>query len=269
MGKDKKLPAFQWYAGDWRKDLAVQSLSFHDRGVWREMLDLMHDSERRGVLVLNGRAMTDDQISRAIGLDNQSFNQTLGRLLTSGVASREEETGAIFNRRMVRDEEIRKIRTCAGLKGGNPNLLNQTPKQNPTPSLSPSGKKTKVRKCSIPLPDWIPENLWFEYEDVRKRKRAAMTDPIRFRIIKRLTEFKESGLDPLISLENSIRNCYTDVFEPKTGAKNGTQNNRPSLADIAAESGKNSSPSDGDAQGSKDGRGFLEFVQQSTGPRTV
>jgi hypothetical protein len=265
MGKDKKLPAFQWYTGDWRKDLAVQSLSFHDRGVWREMLDLMHDSERRGVLVLNGRAMTDDQISRAIGLDNQSFKQTLDRLLTAGVASREPETGAIFNRRMVRDEEIRKIRTCAGSKGGNPNLLNQTPKQKPTPSSSPSGKQ-KVRKCSIELPDWLPESLWFEYEDMRKRKRAAMTDPIRYRILKRLTEFKDGGLDPLASLEISIRNSWTDVFEPKTGVvKHGTQNNKPSLADIAAEPSKNAAPSDGDTQGSKDGRGFFEFVRQSVG----
>ena len=49
MAKDKKLPALQFYPGDWRKDLGVQSLSFHDRGVWFEMLMLMHDSENRGV----------------------------------------------------------------------------------------------------------------------------------------------------------------------------------------------------------------------------
>ena len=52
--RDKKLPAMQFYPGDWRKDIGVQSLSFHDRGVWFEMLMLMHGSERRGVLVLNG-----------------------------------------------------------------------------------------------------------------------------------------------------------------------------------------------------------------------
>lgn len=252
MSKDKKLPAFQWYTGDWRKDLAVQSLSFHDKGVWREMLDLMHDSERRGVLVLNGRAMTDDQIARAIGLDNQSFKQTLDRLLTSGVASREPETGAIFNRRMVRDEAIRKIRVCAGSKGGNPILLNQGDKQNPTPSSSTSVKK--IRKCSVPLPDWIPENLWFEYEDMRKRKRAGMTDPIRFRIIKRLTEFKEGGLDPIESLEISIRNSWTDVFEPKrNGASNGYKANQ----------GGNTGH--GGAQGGEDGSELYDALYGKTG----
>jgi hypothetical protein len=136
MAKDKKLPALQWYPGDWRKDLAVQSLSFHDRGVWFEMLMLMHDSENRGSLVLNGRPMSDEMIARAIGLDNQIFNQTLTTLLTSGVAERDLESGAITNRRMVRDEHIRKIRVEVGKKGGNPNLVNQTSNQNPTTQVN-------------------------------------------------------------------------------------------------------------------------------------
>ena len=157
--KDKKLPALQFYPGDWRKDMGVQSLSFHDRGVWFEMLMLMHDSERRGVLVLNGKAMSDEMIARAIGLDNQMFNQTLTTLLTNGVADREQETGAVINRRMVRDEYLRKIRANAGSKGGNPVLLNQIPttlvnqipttpvKQKPTPSSS-SSSSLSIKKPS-------------------------------------------------------------------------------------------------------------------------
>lgn len=106
--------------------------------VWFEMLMLMHDSERRGVLVLNGRAMGDDMVSQLLGLDNQTFNQIRTLLLDRGVASIEEETGALMNRRMVRDENLRKIRAESGSKGGNPVLLNQKPttldKQIPTPS---------------------------------------------------------------------------------------------------------------------------------------
>ena len=120
-----KLPAFQFYPGDWRKDVGVQSLSFHDRGVWWEMLCLMHETERRGVLVLKGHAMSDESIGNLLGLDKQNLTSTLTNLLTSGVASREEETGAIYSRRMVRDENIRQIRSEAGSKGGNPVLLNQ------------------------------------------------------------------------------------------------------------------------------------------------
>jgi hypothetical protein len=157
--KDKKLPAMQWYPGDWRKDIAVQSLSFHDRGVWFEMLMIMHDSEQRGKLMLNGRAMADEQIARAVGLDNQTFNQTLTTLLGSGVAERDTETGAIANRRMVRDEHIRQIRTEAGSKGGNPVLLNQVPnhqpKQKSTPSSSSSTSVVK-EKPSVSLAPSLP-----------------------------------------------------------------------------------------------------------------
>lgn len=142
-----KLPAIQFYPGDWRKDMGVQSLSFHDRGVWFEILMLMHESEQRGVLILNGRPMPEESLCRVLGLDNQILTTTLTNLLTSGVASREQETGALLCRRMVRDEKIRQIRTEAGSKGGNPVLLNQKPttgdKQIPTPSSSTSSSITK------------------------------------------------------------------------------------------------------------------------------
>jgi len=132
-----KLPAFQFYPADWRKDLGVQSLTFYERGVWFEILCLMHDSEDRGKLVLNGKPMSDEMIARLLGLDKQGFLKTVTTLLEAGVASR-DGTGALTNRRMVRDERIRQIRKEAGKKGGNPNLVNQNANQNPTPSSSSS-----------------------------------------------------------------------------------------------------------------------------------
>lgn len=143
-----KLPAFQFYPGDWRKDPGVQSLSFHDRGVWFEIICLMHESERRGVLTLNGKAMPEEALARLLGLDNQILTTTLTTLLTFGVASREAGTGALMSRRMVRDEQIRKIRKECGSKGGNPNLVNQIPttqdNQIPTPSSSSSSSPSGV-----------------------------------------------------------------------------------------------------------------------------
>lgn len=84
--------------------------------------------------MLNGKAMPDEALARLLGLDNQILTTTLTTLLTYGVASRDPETGAIMSRRMVRDEEIRKIRKECGSKGGNPNLVNQTPTKIPEPA---------------------------------------------------------------------------------------------------------------------------------------
>jgi hypothetical protein len=139
-----KIPAFQFYPADWRKDPAVQSLSYHDKGIWFEILCLMHESEERGKLLLNGKPMPDEALARLLGLDKQILTKTLTKLLEYGVASRDEQ-GALFSRRMVRDETLRKIRTEAGKKGGNPNLVNQNStkqkkqvNQNSTPSSSSS-----------------------------------------------------------------------------------------------------------------------------------
>lgn len=112
-----KLPAFQFYPADWRKDLGVQSLGFHERGVWFEILCLMHESEDRGRLVLNGKKMSDETVARLLGLDKQSFLKTLTKLLEAGVASR-GPAGELVNRRMIKDERIRLIRQEAGRKGG-------------------------------------------------------------------------------------------------------------------------------------------------------
>lgn len=145
-----KLPAFQFYPADWRKDPGVQALSFNDRGVWFEILCLMHESEQRGKLLLNGRPMSEDSLARVLGLDKQILTTTLTTLSELGVSSVCPTTGALMSRRMVRDEEIRQIRAKSGKLGGNPALckqnghvlLNQKPtthlNQNPTPSSSSS-----------------------------------------------------------------------------------------------------------------------------------
>ena len=128
-----KLPAIQFYPGDWHKDQGVQALDLAQRGAWFELLLMMHDSDERGVLLVNGAPMPDAVIARRLGLDNQTANQILTTLLDFGVASRRESDGALFCRRMVKDENLRQVRTAAGKKGGNPLLLNQTPNQPPTP----------------------------------------------------------------------------------------------------------------------------------------
>jgi hypothetical protein len=101
-----KLPAFQFYPSDWRNDVGVQSLNFFERGVWFEMLCLMHLSEQRGKLLLNGKMMSEDALARLLGLDKQALSKTLAILIDFGVCS-QDESGVLFSRRMVKDEAER------------------------------------------------------------------------------------------------------------------------------------------------------------------
>lgn len=189
-----KQPSFQFYPGDWKRDAGVQSLSFEERGVWFEMMLLMFESAERGKLVFgSGTPMPEDAVARSLGLDRQRYVQILRKLLDYGVASKDEKTGIIFCRRMVRDAELSKKRAECGKLGGNPNLLNQNSskreaksnqngKQNPTPSSSSSiSLKKEKNKKEKNLED-AAERIWQAYP-----KKDGKLESIKA-ILKRLHE---------------------------------------------------------------------------------
>lgn len=91
----------------------------------------MHESEYRGKLLLNGKPMSEEVLARVLGCDKQILSKTLDCLLDHGVASRDEQ-GALVNRRMVRDEKLRRVRAKAGKKGAESRLLKQNAKQTPS-----------------------------------------------------------------------------------------------------------------------------------------
>ena len=155
-----KLPALQFYPGDWRKDPGVQSLTYEERGIWIEILFLMHESDQRGKLLLNGKPISDERLSQLLHLDKQKITSVISTLLELGVASKCGQTGAMMNRRMVRDEEIIQLRRAAGQKGGNPAFqkgkdnpyyklgTKQKDKQKITPSSSSSSSDNKSKSHS-------------------------------------------------------------------------------------------------------------------------
>lgn len=152
-----KRPAFQFYPADWRKDTALQSCSLAARGLWHEMICLMHECEPYGFMSVNGKPMKAEQIARLVGVTDREYTKLLNELEDAGVYSIDDH-GCIYSRRMVKDERLRNIRAEAGKKGGNPNLLggkvndldkqkvNQTDKQSPTPSSSPSSSSSTTGK---------------------------------------------------------------------------------------------------------------------------
>ena len=89
-----KLPAIQFYPGDWRKDPGVQSLTYEERGIWLEILFMMHESERPGLLLLGGAPYPIERLARALRLDNLVMSKVISELVTLNVASIDEETGA-------------------------------------------------------------------------------------------------------------------------------------------------------------------------------
>ncbi len=140
----RKPPAFQFYPGDWRRDTALRSCSVAARGLWVDLMCLMHDGEPYGHLSVQGRALTDAQSASMVGLALPTYRKLLKELETAGVPSRDEKR-CLYSRRMVRDEQVRRARAEGGPKSlENPNVPRpKGPSEGPPegyPSDHPSGE---------------------------------------------------------------------------------------------------------------------------------
>jgi hypothetical protein len=124
-----KIPAFQFYPADWRKDPSIQALSYEHRGIVFETLCILHELPERGRLKLNGKPMSREFYARLLGLDKQILEEALTIILETG-ALKVDEDGILYSSRMVKDENLRKIRQQSGSRGGNPALLKQNTTKN-------------------------------------------------------------------------------------------------------------------------------------------
>lgn len=102
-----KNPGFYFYTGDWLKDPGLRICSKTAKGCWIDMLALLSESPFRGVFVTaDGKPWSDEQIAGAVGGDTAENLKAIEELLRLGIASR-NHGGAIYSRRMVRDQQAK------------------------------------------------------------------------------------------------------------------------------------------------------------------
>lgn len=145
-----KRPSFQFYPSDWLRDTALRSCSTGARGLWIDMICFMHEGNPYGYLKVADKVILPANLARMVGETLEVVQGWLDELNHAGVFQ-VDENGAIFSKRMIRDENLRKIRAEGGSKGGNPALIDkskvnlkviQEVKQNPTPSSSSSSSSS-------------------------------------------------------------------------------------------------------------------------------
>lgn len=101
---DKKRPWLKFYPQDWRGDPKLRMCSIGARGLWAEMICLMHEAEPYGHLLVNNVPVTVRQLASLAGIAQSDCMKFMAELESSGVYSR-TDTKTIFSRRMVRDAE--------------------------------------------------------------------------------------------------------------------------------------------------------------------
>lgn len=111
------FPYFPFYASDWLSSAKLRSCSLAARGMWVEMLSLMHKSDRRGYLQIGGSPVNAEQLARMTGCSTDEATRLLAELLNSGVPSVTDD-GIFYSKRMVKGEQKRRLCSAAGKKGG-------------------------------------------------------------------------------------------------------------------------------------------------------
>ncbi len=161
---DKRQPWLRFYTADWRGDAGLRAVGFAARGLWMDMLSLMHEAAPYGHLVVNGKPLDAARLAARLGGTAKEVQHLLDLLEAEGVFSRTDD-GAIFSRRMVRDAEKAERDRVNGRGGGNPRLRART-QDNPPDGGSDKG--------GVNPPDMATPNPWDNGED-KARAAAART----------------------------------------------------------------------------------------------
>ncbi len=88
--------------GAWLGDAGLRLCSIPARGLWIEMLCLMHKGERYGYLQLGGKPIDAGQLSKIVGASDALVFDWMAELEANHVFSRDDK-GVIYSRRMARE----------------------------------------------------------------------------------------------------------------------------------------------------------------------
>lgn len=160
-------PWLKFYTSDWRADPRLKMCSLEARGMWIEMICLMHEAEPYGQLLVSGQSPTDAQLAVLVGAPPDRITAMLGELESAGVFSR-TRAGVIYSRKLSRMAKKSATARKNGKKGGNPTLSKERKK----PPLVKGGVNGRDKPQKPEARDQIEE----EYKSSSSIARDARED---------------------------------------------------------------------------------------------
>ena len=155
-----KQPWFKFYPTDWQSDDGLRGCSMAARGLWIEMLCIMHKAD--GFLVVSDKPVPPKQLATRVGITAKECEALLYEMAEAGVYS-VDERGAIYSRKMRRMVEKAARDKENGKGGGNPNLpsrdnrtVNPEANRGVNPHLNGEDKAQKPILESRLVPSSVP-----------------------------------------------------------------------------------------------------------------
>lgn len=215
-------PWLKFYPRDWRGDQTLRAVSIAARGLWIEMLCVMHEAQPYGHLILGGRAVSNDVLARVSGLGADECGALLSELESAGVFSRTRK-GVIYSRRMIKDHS----RSEKGRKSINRRWkqTSENEEEIEAPNRSPDRvaitQKPEARSQKegedkpLParaLPDWLPVDAWAGFKQMRMKTKKPLTDRAASMAIRKLAQLRDQGENPEAVLDQSTLHCWQDLY---------------------------------------------------------
>jgi hypothetical protein len=150
-----KMPFMRFFPSDHRSDPNLRLCSIAARGLWVELICLMHEAVPYGHLIVSGRAPTDADLAVLVGMPSDQLSDLIAELEAHDVFSR-TKPGTIFSRRMVRDARNMVHARKNGKLGGNPSLTTPRKKRRKSPGVNPPLKppdKAQMPDARCQTPD--------------------------------------------------------------------------------------------------------------------
>jgi len=224
-----KIPYFHFYPDDYLSSPGVTTCDLEDEGIYLRLLSYSwkHDGCQlpddilylkrlcKGVREKRLRKVLSKFFVR-IELEKSEFYWRNLRLFTEfckvhGVSLKRSEAAKVRWDKEKQDAIALKVHMQTDMQN---DAIPDTRSQIPD-TRSQKRKKGGAKISAFFLPEWIGEEVWAAFEEMRTKIKKPMTDRARGNIVKKLEAFKAKGHDPTAILDNSITGGWQNVYEPE------------------------------------------------------
>lgn len=212
---------FKLYMGDYQRDTGALSIAEH--GAYFLMLQYHYATEKPLPTgkdlyrLLRCESKADREAVDAVA--KLYWTETPEGLVNARAAQEIAKAGeqAETNRRIAQAREDKRKAERKAERTAHEPLHEPCSVREPSHSHSQIKEKTKT-SADAPLPDWIPQDAWNSYVEMRKKIRKAPTPRAAELVIAKLLKLRNEGHPPAAVLEQSIVNSWQDVFPLRAGA---------------------------------------------------
>lgn len=246
-----KRPSFQFYPADWKTNANLRRCSEAARGVWMDILCVLHDSDEygvarwplaelarvAGVALKLARELADKSVLKGADKGPVNFVHTPRHAGRDGdpVTLIDAVGPCWFSSRMVKDEWRRSVsggqtRFSANNQTVEGGTADRPPRRSPSQrhgddlgdgastssssSLFPS-ETDLAREKKFILPEWVPSEPWADFLEMRKKIKAVPTQKAIKMLVTELETFRAEGQDIAAVLNQSTKKNWRGLFRVK------------------------------------------------------